>query len=189
MNHENIRRIFLPILGWISIVEGYIVLFGGSVGCLIAAIVLFIVHEPIDGLSFLFGGVIGSIVAGISSVAMGDMMLQVDRLTAKDSYHDRLAEREKKRAAVVKAPEPAPVPDETPKTDAAVKPTTPAVPKKEEKKPIALSPKRPGGPLVGDHVSYQGKICLVTYVLAASGRISIQQEDGKVEVIDPSDLD
>jgi hypothetical protein len=193
MDHETIGRKFLPILGWISIVGGYIALFGGPAVFLLTAIIYFAQGIWVLGIAYLLGGVPGSIIEGIACIAVGDMMVRFDdggnRAAGPENRINALqASTKAKEKTAPKKSEPAsektePTPKKSPVAPLLIEP----VPPKKSVSPLRRWVKGEG--LVsGEEVSYQGHLAIVTYVLSGTGRASIKFENGQVEVVDIADL-
>jgi len=177
MDHETIGRKCLPIFGWISVVEGYIVLFGGTLTCLLLGIIYFAQSLPALASGILFGGVPGSFIEGLASIAVGDLMIRFDD---KADVRGVMQDLKKKESSPKPQAEPSPVKPAKP-----VEPTKPVEPAKpvEPTEPVVY-PHNPSTSFErGAQVSYQGKKGTITFISEASQSAAVKFTDQSVEVI------
>jgi hypothetical protein len=197
MNHETIGRRFLPILGWMSVVSGYIILFGGSFACLVSSIVYFVGGATVIGIAVLFGGIPSAIVEGIASIAVGDMMIRFeDVLLLLSTYKacpDPNLEEEREKPTPAPAKEVPAKEEETPAKEAKLEKKGPegssglpsAAPERE------IPPNLPLDATMlkkGLAVIYHKHKAVIYYVPGGTDSVFIAFSDGQVERVRIEDL-
>jgi hypothetical protein len=195
MNHETIGRRFLPILGWMSVVSGYIILFGGSFACLVSSIVYFVKGATVIGIAVLFGGIPSAIVEGIASIAVGNMMIRFEEvlLSTDKARPDPELEEEKEKPMPAPAKEVPAKEEETPAKEAKLEKKGPegssglpsAAPERE------IPPNLPLDATMlkkGLAVIYHKHKAVIYYVPGGTDSVFIAFSDGQVKRVRIEDL-